>query len=112
MAVALVAVPAAIAALVVRNSGSSSHEHAARHARLLPIAQDPLRVKAAGFLPGERVRLKLDGEAEAAKTASAGGRGSFVATFRGVSGCDAVTVTARGSRGSRALFNLSQIVCP
>jgi hypothetical protein len=58
------------------------------------------------------VRLRLDGDVKAVKTVSAGRRGSFVVTFRGVSACGSVTVTARGSRGSRASFNLSQIVCP
>jgi hypothetical protein len=110
--VALVAVPAAIAAVVVQSSGSSSHVDAARHARLLPISQDPLRVKGAGFQPRERVRLRLDGDVKAVKTVSAGARGTFVATFRGVSACGSVTVTARGSRGSRASFNLAQIMCP
>jgi hypothetical protein len=43
--------------------------------------------------------------------AQAGSSGSFVATFDKVDACDNITVTATGSKGSRAEFNFSQIVC-
>ena len=41
----------------------------------------------------------------------AGAQGTFLAVFKNIVGCDSVTVVARGSKGSRASVNLSQIVC-
>ena len=75
------------------------------------MGQTPLTVKGSGFRPSERVRLVVKGSQGAALTAKAGPDGSFVAAFRGLNGCDSVTVTAAGSKGSRASFNLSQIAC-
>lgn len=111
-AVALVAVGAVIATVVGQTSGSSSREPTAvRQAQIAPMGQTPLTVKGSGFRPSERVRLVVKGSQGAALTAKAGPDGSFVAAFRGLNGCDSVTVTAAGSKGSRASFNLSQIAC-
>jgi uncharacterized protein YfaP (DUF2135 family) len=111
-AVALVAVAAVIATVVGQTSGSSSREpKAVRQAQIAPMGQNPLTVKGSGFRPGERVRLVVKGSEGAALTAKAGPDGSFVAAFRWLNGCDSVTVTAAGSKGSRASFNLSQIAC-
>jgi hypothetical protein len=115
-AVALVAVPAAIAAAVLHDGSGSSATNvaskAARHPRLAPVASEPLRVKGTEFVPGEKVRLAVVGGLDrTSRAVTAGSSGSFVAGFPGVTSCDSVTVTAVGSRGSRASFNLSQIVC-
>jgi hypothetical protein len=111
-AVVLVAIAALIATVVGQTSGSSSREpKAVRQAQIVPMAQSPLTVKGMGFGPGERVRLVVKGSEGGALTAKAGKDGSFAAAFRGVNGCDSVTVTAAGSKGSRASFNLSQIAC-
>jgi len=75
------------------------------------MGQNPLTVKGTGFRPGERVRIVVKGSQGGTLTGKAGPDGSFAATFRGVNGCDSVTVTAVGSKGSRASFNLSQIAC-
>jgi archaellin len=111
-ALALVAVAAVIATVVGQTSGSSSREpKAVRQAHIAPMGQNPLTVKGSGFRPGERVRLVVKGSQGAALTAKASPDGSFVAAFRGLNGCDSVTVSAAGSKGSRASFNLSQIAC-
>jgi hypothetical protein len=109
-AVVLVAA-AALIATVVGQTSSSSHEPKAARAQIAPMGQNPLTVKGTGFRPGERVRLVVKGSQGAALTAKAGPDGSFVAAVRGLNGCDSVTVTAAGSKGSRASFNLSQIAC-
>jgi len=84
----------------------------ARHARLVPINGDPLRVKGTGFAPREHIRIKVFvGTRRIGRRLTASRRGSFVVTFKTVRACDGPTVIARGSRGSRASFNLSQIAC-
>jgi hypothetical protein len=113
--VALIAIAAGIGAVVGRSSESSSRTEqprAAQRPKLAPYAQNPLSVKGTGFRPHERVRVALKGvEAPAALTVRASAKGAFFVGFRHVSGCDSVTITASGSKGSRASFNLSQIAC-
>ena len=109
---ALALAGAAVAAVVASNSGSQKEERSHdERARLLPVGQAPLRVKGTGFVPGERVRLTLGGGTGLRKTVQASAEGSFTAVFRGVSACDSVTADARGSKGSRASFNFSQVAC-
>jgi hypothetical protein len=112
-AVVLVAAAALIATVVGQTSGSdsSSHEPKAVRPQIASMGQNPLTVKGTGFRPGERVRIVVKGSQGGTLTGKAGPDGSFAATFRGVNGCDSVTVTAVGSKGSRASFNLSQIAC-
>ena len=78
------------------------------NAKLAPVGQKPLQVRGTGFLPIEHVQVATKG-----KTVSsvADAQGTFVASLPGVSGCDSITVTAKGDEGSHAEFNLSQIVC-
>ena len=110
-AVVLVAAAALIATVVGQSSSSSHEPKAVRHAQIAPMGQSPLTVKGTGFRPGERVRLVVRGSQGGALAAKAGPDGSFAAAFRWMNGCDSVTVTATGSKGSRASFNLSQIAC-
>jgi len=114
----LVAVPALLAVSLVvvaavLDSGSSAKTNAgAERARLMPVSQNPLRVKGNGFRPRERVKLTVVGTA-VRRWVTASSRGSFVVGFPGLDPCNGVTVKATGSRGSRAAFNLSQgIFCP
>ena len=103
---------AAVAAVVASDSDSQREEQPQHErARLLPVGQQPLRVKGTGFVPGERVRLTLGGGTGLGRTVRAGGNGSFTVVFRDVDACDSVTAEARGSKGSRASFNFSQIAC-
>ena len=53
---------------------------------------------------------KGSGAAAAAAT-RANRRGRFRVVPKGVKGCDSINVTAAGSMGSRASFNLSSYVC-
>jgi hypothetical protein len=110
---ALVTVSLVVVGVVLGGSGSSADTRAsAGRARLVPVSQNPLRVKGTGFRPREQVKLKVvDTAVRRLVTASSGG--SFVVGFRGLDTCNGVTVKATGSRGSRASFNLSQgIFCP
>ena len=111
---ALVAVPAAIAAVVInQNSGAGSTAKAPRQAKLLPAGSTPLKVRGSGFRAGERVRLKATGGVgrPVSRTLVANANGAFVATFPSMNACQSPTVTASGSRGSHASFNYSQIAC-
>ena len=110
-AVALVAAAAVIAIAVGPTSGSSSQrQKPVRRAQLTVLGQGPLVLRGNHFKPRERVRLVVKGRPARLST-RAGAKGGFVAVFKGVFGCDSVTVVATGSRGSRASVNFSQYVC-
>ena len=83
----------------------------ASRAQISPVQSQPLEVKGTGFQPGEKVVLSAKGLRSSHTTARADSSGEFEATFDGLKNCDSVTVTAVGSKGSRAEFNLSQIAC-
>jgi hypothetical protein len=83
----------------------------ASRAQISVQQQQPLVVKGTGFQPGEKVTLAAKGLRSSHATATADDAGQFEATFHGLKNCDSVTVTAAGSKGSRAEFNLSQIAC-
>ena len=83
----------------------------ASRAQISPVQSQPLEVKGTGFQPGEKVALSTKGLRSSHTTARADSSGEFEATFHGLKNCDSVTVTAVGSKGSRAEFNLSQIAC-
>ncbi len=74
----------------------------------MPVSKAPLRVKGTGFVPGERVHVELVGRESRIVTASSSG--SFRVSFPS-DRCESVAVTATGSKGSRASFNLSQALC-
>jgi hypothetical protein len=83
----------------------------AARAQISPVQSQPLEIKGTGFQPGEKVALSAKGLQSSHTTARADSSGEFEATFDGLRNCDSVTVTAVGSKGSRAEFNLSQIAC-
>jgi hypothetical protein len=84
----------------------------ARRAHLVPTSGSPLRVKGTGFVPRERVQIKVTaGSKRVSRKLRASTRGSFVVTFTRVRACEGPTVVARGSRGSRASFTISEIAC-
>ncbi len=83
-----------------------------RQAHLVPTSGNPLRVRGTGFVPGERVQIKVTaGSKRVGRKLRASTRGSFVVTFKRVRACEGPTVVARGSRGSRASFTISEIAC-
>jgi hypothetical protein len=77
---------------------------------LKPVSQTPLTVEGSGFHPGEDVQVETDTPHKVKRT-SANSGGSFTVAFPDLSGCLSATVTATGSQGSNASFNLSQITC-
>jgi hypothetical protein len=82
-------------------------------ARLMPVGLAPLMVKGTGFKSGETVRLSAtENPVKTRRTVTASAAGTFVVRM-GVSAdmCNGMTVVATGSKGSRASFNFSQVVC-
>jgi hypothetical protein len=71
-------------------------------------ALSPFTVRGTSFRPSERVRLTFSAQGTHTKTVIANARGSFKATFTGVSigRCDAYLVRAKGSRGSSAFLKV------
>jgi hypothetical protein len=111
---------AATLALLAAGCGAAQHEAsdtgtssapASGKAQLAPAGQKPLVVKGTGFRPNEKVTVAAKGIQSQQVSALADSSGSFEATFEKVNSCDSITVTATGSAGSHAEFNLSQIVC-
>jgi hypothetical protein len=84
-----------------------------RRAVLLVRNTTPFRVTGARFVPGERVRVTVTptGGAGIVRRVTASRRGTFVLLFRSVHVCAGVAGKAVGSRGSRAAFSLSAIMC-
>ena len=109
---------AAAVALLAAGCGAAQHEAsqttrgaAPGKAQLAPKGQKPLTVEGTGFHPQEKVTVVAEGMQSQRVPAQADSSGSFVAILEKVDACDSITVTATGSKGSRAEFNFSQIVC-
>ena len=113
---------AVVAALALLAAGCGAAQHEASgtttgaaptpdRAQLAPKGQKPLTVEGTGFQPQEKVTLVAKGMQSQRVSAEADSSGSFEAAFDKVDACDSITVTATGSKGSRAEFNFSQIVC-
>ena len=111
---------AAALALLAAGCGASQHEApetaastapAPGKAQLAPKGQKPLTVEGTGFRPREKVTVVANGMRSQQVSTQADSSGSFTASFDKVDACDSVTVTATGSKGSRAEFNFSQLVC-
>ena len=111
---------AAALALLAAGCGAAQHEASQTtpgttptpgKAQLAPKGQKPLTVEGTGFHPQEQVTVVAKGMQSQRVTAQADSSGSFEASFDKVDACDSITVTATGSKGSRAEFNFSQIVC-
>jgi hypothetical protein len=79
--------------------------------QLKPVSQSPLRVAGSGFQPGEKVHLALNGPETHVKDTRADSSGNFTVSLSKPSSCGSLTVTASGSKGSHAGFNLSEIAC-
>ncbi len=107
----VVAALALVASACGQAAEPSSSKSSVARPQLAPVQQRPLTVKGTGFQPGEKVRLAAKGLESSYAHATADAAGTFEATFHGVDGCDSVTVSAVGSKGSRTDFNLSQIAC-
>lgn len=80
-------------------------------AQLAAKGQKPLTVEGTGFQPQEKVTVVAKGMQSQRASAQADENGTFEVTLDKLDNCDSITVTATGSKGSHAEFNLSQIVC-
>jgi len=117
-AIALVALLGAGAAAFARpepRSAGPRDPAAATTRRAVLTARNttPFRVGGARFLAGERVRVTVTptGGTGIVRRVTASRRGTFVLGFPGVHVCAGVSGKAVGSRGSRASFALSAIMC-
>jgi hypothetical protein len=78
-------------------------------AQIMPAAYAPPTLKGTRFKPGENVTVRLDGKT---KKVRANSSGAFTVSFRGrADRCHGMSVTAVGDKGSRAAFQLSELMC-
>jgi hypothetical protein len=90
----------------------STQASSSRTPRLEIASTAPLIVDGRGFVPGERVKLLVTAGRPLARVVSAGPRGGFRARWQISTGrCEAVVVQAIGSRGSRAMVDLTAPDC-
>ena len=82
-------------------------------ARILPTGFSPPTLKGTGFRPGENVTVQVrEGASPTKKRVKANASGSFAVRLPApVDRCNGMTVTAVGDQGSRAAFQLSEVVC-
>lgn len=79
-------------------------------ARLMPTNFAPATLKGTNFKPGENVTVRVEGGRT--KKVQANGSGSFTVRFPArVERCNGMTATAVGDKGSRAAFQLSELMC-
>ncbi len=79
------------------------------NAELTLKSANPFVVSGRRFKSGETVRVSNNG---ATKRVRASRKGTFTVLLAGIGGCNSGSVTAVGSKGSRAALNFSQLVCP
>jgi len=77
------------------------------------MSTHPVRVRGAGFVAGETVRVSVRaGEASGRRRVAADGGGAFSATLRvTVPGCTSVTASAVGASGDRAVAARLRVLC-
>jgi hypothetical protein len=88
---------------------------AKRTASLRLAAAHPISLRGSRFLSGERVTVVASSQGRTrAKTTTAGGSGTFLVTFAGMpfDRCQGFRATARGARGSIAVYKLPDVMCP
>jgi hypothetical protein len=79
-------------------------------ARLMPMSVAPPTLKGTNFKPGENVTVKVEGGRS--RKVQADGSGSFTVRFPArVERCNGITATAVGDKGSRAAFQLAELMC-
>jgi hypothetical protein len=73
----------------------------------------PVTIAGRGFVPGERVRVVVYSKRIETRTVIATRRGRFVARYPvAVGDCTGIRVVARGNRGSRASYAITQTCEP
>ena len=97
-------------------SASRVEASTAKRTAVLRLATaHPVALRGSRFLSGERVTVVAASQARArSKTVTAGDTGTFLVRFTGLpfDRCDGFRATARGARGSIALFKLPDAMCP
>ena len=79
-------------------------------ARLMPTSFAPPTLKGTNFKPGENVTVKVEGGRTTKVQAS--DSGTFTVRFPArVERCNGMTATAVGDKGSRAAFQLAELMC-
>jgi hypothetical protein len=92
---------------------TSAPEDESNSRPVLNIASlEPLTVKGKRFVPGERVKLLVNAAGSRMKAAKADERGRFTIAFRvELDRCSGVVVQAFGTRGSRAMVDITGPGC-
>lgn len=100
--------------LVLGSVAAAAGASVSGSAKLRFVGTAPLKVKGTGFVPGERVVVRVKGMAGVSRKRTTAGRtGSWVLSFsRPADRCDVLVVTALGTRGSRAGLKQPQPLCP
>ncbi len=86
-----------------------------RSASLRLAGGTPVKLRGAGFVSGEKVRVRVvSGARSKTRTAYANSAGRFVATFSTIpfDRCNGFAAEAVGSRGSAAWLKLPMLLCP
>jgi hypothetical protein len=104
-----IAVLALLAAVACGSAGATpSGDEARKRPALSIVSVDPLTVKGKRFVAHERVKLLVGSPAPRMKAARADARGRFTVRFEiGADRLAGVVVQAIGSRGSRALIDVT-----
>jgi hypothetical protein len=106
----VLAVAVIVFAVACGPAGAETQTTEARRAHLVIVSTDPLVVRGLRFEPGERVKLLVTagGRAAPMSAARASSAGRFTARLgRTVAAREALVVQAIGSRGSRAMADIS-----
>lgn len=81
---------------------------AASRTALVLVSGRPLEVRGTGFVPRERVTVRVGAHRLLVR---ASGSGRLLATFSGVDRCSAGTIIAVGAHGDRAVLHLPPVMC-
>lgn len=105
-----------VAFLVLVPVGAAAQETAAGKAKLRLMSSAPLKVKGTGFVPGERVAVRVRGMQGGVrlKGTTASRSGAWVLSFPSITyeRCSGLIVNAVGNQDSRAGIKLPQPLCP
>jgi hypothetical protein len=87
---------------------------ASRRASIAATATPPLAVRGTSFEPREHVTVTVRATGWSRKQVVAGSHGAFTVRFQSLdpSACAGLSITAVGSRGSRAYYKRSPGLCP
>jgi len=101
-------------AALIGGSWAAAGRHAAAP-RIALLDTDPVSVRGTNFKPAERVRVEVDaGGKHMTRSATGSSTGAFTMRMAGVdpNACEGFSITATGSKGSRATFKRAPGQCP